>query len=204
MSKFHNTDDGPKPCTARKRPCPVGGEHFTDRGEAQKAFEAAHNAVPAPAERRLPRYVVPVKVIPFAGGRYYGCSVSKTRVTEHIQAMKEILGAGMNSLYEGNKVTRDRGHHYHLTVVSPPELSSIKKEGRELTAFPEQSDITFEGLGRANDGENDAFYVVCSSASLDKWRQENGLPKKDFHITLGFNRKDVHTMGKGENTILQR
>lgn len=39
MPKFHNTVDGPKPCTASERACPVGGSHFESQSEAQAAYE---------------------------------------------------------------------------------------------------------------------------------------------------------------------
>ena len=39
MKRFHLTDNGPKPCTASVRDCPVGGAHFTNEGEAKLAYE---------------------------------------------------------------------------------------------------------------------------------------------------------------------
>ena len=204
MAKFHVTEDGPKPCTASQRACKYGpaDDHYQDREAAQKAFENKQEAVPTSLARTLPRFAVPVKVTPFAGGRYFGCHINKTRVTSHLVAMQEELGVAKMSVYEGNKVKRDRGYIYHMTVVSPPEMKDLR--GRKYTDFPENPTVTFEGLGRVNEGENEAYYIVCSSPELDKWREDNGLPKKDFHITLGFSRKDVHTMGKGEDTIFKR
>lgn len=43
MSNFHMSDDGPRPCSASKKPCPVGGEHGTQE-EIQKSYEAKMNA----------------------------------------------------------------------------------------------------------------------------------------------------------------
>lgn len=36
--RYHLTDDGPKPCKAEKRPCPIGGEHFEGAQAAEEAF----------------------------------------------------------------------------------------------------------------------------------------------------------------------
>lgn len=36
---FHITDTGPKPCSASVRNCPVGGAHFGNKEEAQRAYE---------------------------------------------------------------------------------------------------------------------------------------------------------------------
>jgi len=38
-TKFHNTENGPKPCSADVRDCPVGGSHFNNKEEAQEAYE---------------------------------------------------------------------------------------------------------------------------------------------------------------------
>jgi len=37
---YHLTEEGPKPCKASVRECPLGGEHFDDRRVAQGAYEA--------------------------------------------------------------------------------------------------------------------------------------------------------------------
>lgn len=46
MSKFHVGKNGPAPCRASKRACPVGGEevHFNDREAAQEAYEKSMEA----------------------------------------------------------------------------------------------------------------------------------------------------------------
>lgn len=35
---FHLTADGPKECRAHKRPCPLGGEHYETKSEAEQAY----------------------------------------------------------------------------------------------------------------------------------------------------------------------
>lgn len=39
MSKFHNSEDGPRPCHANVKACPVGGDHYESLETAQKAYE---------------------------------------------------------------------------------------------------------------------------------------------------------------------
>lgn len=39
MSKFHNSEDGPRPCHANVKACPVGGDHYDSLETAQKAYE---------------------------------------------------------------------------------------------------------------------------------------------------------------------
>lgn len=54
MAKFHITDDGPKPCRARTRPCPIGGAHFDDPKEAQTAYEEVMSNKANPAFTPIP------------------------------------------------------------------------------------------------------------------------------------------------------
>lgn len=42
---YHLTDDGPKRCSASKRPCPLGGQHFSNVGEARTAYEVLHTTL---------------------------------------------------------------------------------------------------------------------------------------------------------------
>jgi len=37
---YHQTQEGPKPCRAKKRACPIGGKHFESLELAQAAYEA--------------------------------------------------------------------------------------------------------------------------------------------------------------------
>jgi hypothetical protein len=38
MAKYHISENGPAVCTANKRPCPIGGDHFSDMNEATKVY----------------------------------------------------------------------------------------------------------------------------------------------------------------------
>lgn len=54
--KFHLTDDGPRPCRARVRPCPIGGkdEHFDTKLAASEAFEERMEGLTLPPARSRP------------------------------------------------------------------------------------------------------------------------------------------------------
>lgn len=201
MAKYHITPDGPRPCTATKRACPVGGEHFNHVEFAEAAYELQFGGALQGVKkaRRLPETAVAVPVQPFAGGRYFGCHVDKASVAPHLEAFRAEVGPERAAIMEDLKAQRDRGYVYHLTVVTPPEMKQAKVG---LTPFPAQAIISYEGVGRAVDGPNEAWFVVCGSPLLDRWREENSLPPKDFHITLGFEPKDVHTKPKGAETIV--
>lgn len=51
------------------------------------------------------------------------------------------------------------------------------------------------------DGSN-ATFVIVDWPAANVWRVKKGLPKTDFHITLGFSREDVHGVAKDELTLV--
>lgn len=96
-----------------------------------------------------------------------------------------------------NRRKRDRGSSHHITVA---DWREAKKHRVEVPEF-----VTFEthGIGHvsADDGR-EAWFVVVTSPELDEARAAAGLPRKDFHITLGFLGGDVHGVSKGMETIV--
>lgn len=62
MSKFHVGSNGPAPCRASKRACPVGGEevHFDNRAAAQQAYEKSMEEKHPVASLSKPEKVIQV------------------------------------------------------------------------------------------------------------------------------------------------
>lgn len=199
MTKYHLTDDGPRPCTASLRACPLGGEHFDSLADAQSEFEATRDSGLFGVSKSSVNKIVTV-VSPMAGGRYWGCHVSNHAIEEQRQTFRALVGEDRADHLEALKAQRDRGHVYHLTVVGPPEMKSLPSG----SSMPESVAFELKGVGRATDGKNEAWFIVCSSPELNKWRESVGLAPKDFHITLGFDAKDVHNVAKDETTLVTR
>jgi len=60
------------------------------------------------------------------------------------------------------------------------------------------------GVGRAAESQikNEVFFVVVSWPAAEQAIVGLGLPKPDLHITLGFNKADIHNVPKGPQTIV--
>jgi len=65
----------------------------------------------------------------------------------------------------------------------------------------EIDDLEMLGVGKATKENNQAYFIVCNSEKLDAVRNRFGLPKQDFHITIGFNPKDV--FGVPKNKVIE-
>ena len=140
------------------------------------------------------------------GNNYIGIKVPVEDVQPHLEKLKEILGDEYD-IYINNQQTRDGGH-YHITVINVMDCNRLSKEmgminfvkSIELALNYEVDDLEMLGVGMAQKGDNTAYFVVCNSDKLEAVRTRFNLPKHDFHITLGFNAKDV--FGVPKNQIL--
>ena len=200
-ARFHLTPDGAKPCSATQRQCPLGGTHYSTLGEAQAVFEEGQETFQKSSKKsNLPQIETSVLMKPMGSGNYLGANIPNHEVDAYLQAWEDLVGKDAAAAMSATKAARDRGYHYHLTTVGPPEMR--KMGGLHQNPFPQMYKVDFEGLGKVEEEGNEAWFIVCSSPELTRWRTERGLPPKDFHITLGFTEKDIHNQSKGSERII--
>jgi hypothetical protein len=138
------------------------------------------------------------------GSNYLGIKIQDTQVHPFLEQLKDVLGDQYEE-YTSNQKKRDSGG-YHITVINVIDYNRLSKENgidkfvNSLDAILKASidDLKLMGLGRAQKGENTAYFIVCESELLDEVRKMYNLPEQDFHITLGFKHKDVHGVRKNE------
>jgi hypothetical protein len=142
------------------------------------------------------------------GNNYLGIKIDSGTVDPFLYKLSEILSPDKYELYTANAQRRDRGK-FHITVISVPEYNKlVSKMGidkfvnsLDMVLKYEIDDLKMMGIGMAQKGENTAYFVVCKSEKLDSIRSRYGLEEKDFHITLGFNPKDV--FGVRKNVLIK-
>ena len=142
------------------------------------------------------------------GNNYVGINIPEAVVEPHLEKLKEILGEEDFQIFTQNQMMRDNGH-YHITVINVMDCNRLSKE-MGMTDFVKSVELAFEypiedlellGVGTASKGDNTAYFIVCQSDALDAVRTRFNLNKQDFHITLGFNTKDV--FGVSKNMIIK-
>lgn len=139
------------------------------------------------------------------GNNYLGIDFPNGIVEPFLNELKDIIGEDDFELFTENQKKRDHGS-YHTTVINVMEYNSLaKKEGMDKFINSLESSLKYEiddfkmmGIGTAEKNGNRAYFVVCKSDKLDQIRERYGLPKYDFHITLGFKWKDVFGVRKNE------
>lgn len=113
-----------------------------------------------------------------------------------------------------------RSDGYHLTIVGPTEskiLSTLDDatlaELQQISAQIQKGEgIVVKGLGfidgassqytmREADKVKKTAFVALDIPALQEFRSKVGLPKKDFHITLGFVGGDVHMQIIGQEPV---
>ena len=102
---------------------------------------------------------------------------------------------------------------YHITIVSPPELSSAIKNGTwgSISAVAELAKdwkITGEPkyvcIGKQEKDDNAAYFIVVDWPEAQEFRKEQFfLGKKDLHITIGFRQSDIHDVPKDKTTCVR-
>jgi hypothetical protein len=137
------------------------------------------------------------------GNNYVGINIPEDVVQPHLEKLKDILGEEDFEIFTQNQKMRDHGH-YHITVINVMDCNRLSKE-MGMANFVKSVELAFEypvedlellGLGKASKNDNTAYFIVCQSDSLDAIRTRFNLPKQDFHVTLGFNTKDVFGVPK--------
>ena len=136
---------------------------------------------------------------------YLGIEIPVTIVQPYLNELKEILGEDDYVKFTENQIKRDGGH-YHITVINVADYNRLCKQmGIDrfvnsldpILKYP-IDDLKLLGVGRAQKNENTAFFIVCDSAKLEAIRNRYDLQKQDFHVTLGFNFRDVFGVPKNE------
>jgi len=109
---------------------------------------------------------------------------------------------------------------YHLTIVGPAEskiLATLDEaaiaELQEINAQIQRGEgIVVKGIGYI-DGASDkqqmrevdkvkkTAFVALEIPALQEFRAKVGLPKKDFHVTLGFVGGDIHMHVVGQEPV---
>lgn len=117
-----------------------------------------------------------------------------------LEQLNQKLGTNMQQRPDG----------FHITIIGPTEYGAIKDLGEsdleELWNISEDiqrgEGISAAGIGHIDGatapGMRDAdkgkktSYIALDIPALATFREKHGLPKKDFHVTIGFEGGDIH------------
>lgn len=93
---------------------------------------------------------------------------------------------------------------FYATIINPNELRKLMKEFKKKgEKFPKAKDIVIEGepevkgIGQAcNEEGKHAVFAVLDWEGAQAYRVSHGLERKDFHVTLAFEKDDIHNIPK--------
>jgi len=136
---------------------------------------------------------------------YIGIKIPNEIVQPYLNFLKEEIGEDNYALYTENQQKRDRDD-YHITVLNVMEFNKLNKElgmdkfvnSLDAVFKYEIDDLKLKGVGTATKNENRAYFIVCESDKLNAIRTRYELEPRDFHVTLGFQYKDVFGVRKNE------
>jgi hypothetical protein len=139
------------------------------------------------------------------GNNYLGIDIPYEIIEPYLTRLEEVIGEENYQIFTKNQQTRDSGKH-HMTVINVMDYNRLSKDmgvdkfinSLELVFDYEIDDLEMLGIGTATKDTNTAYFIVCKSDKLDAIRTRYELPKFDFHVTLGFNVKDVFGVPKNK------
>jgi hypothetical protein len=132
------------------------------------------------------------------GNSYMGIKFSSYEVESLANQLNEYLGEEYE-LYKTNRNNRD-GDKYHITFLSVPEYQPIREDAIKLLG--QKVNLEVVGIGKAEGKGNITYFAIVNSTDLDTMFSKFYDTKKDYHITLGFNQKDVFGVSKGLDTLI--
>lgn len=127
-----------------------------------------------------------------------------------LEELKTATGADLQPRSDG----------FHLTIIGPTEykiLSTLDDDKiAELQKISEQiqkgDGVAVKGIGfidgassqyklKEADKAKKTAFVAFDVPALQEFREKVGLPKKDFHITIGFVGNDIYTHIVGQEPV---
>lgn len=101
------------------------------------------------------------------------------------------------NVYIENQRIRDKGA-FHITVIPVAECLKLKKENKDISFLigKEIEDLSFLGIGKATKENNTSFFIIAESKKIQEIRCNLGLSENNLHVTIGFDKKDVHGINK--------
>jgi len=124
------------------------------------------------------------------GQPYLGCSFSWLEVQDFMPRYYEL--EPNHEKCSANRKFRD-GEPYHMTFMNVGEYRRAN-----MPEIKQKLTIELLGVGKAVEEDSFAYFIVCTCPEGQEIRKSYGLSEKDFHITLGFDPKDVFKVRKNE------
>lgn len=147
-----------------------------------------------------------VQLAPMYRRGYVGAEVDRSAVCEFEEKLLKLDAEAQQWMQ--NRRTRDNTTHYHATLLTPQETRTLKKNGQLDNFLKDCSSVknvlTPVGLGTVREEDNQAWFVVCDNPYVDSVREKYDLPHKDYHLTLGFKDKDIHSQSKDRSTLIEK
>ena len=86
--------------------------------------------------------------------------------------------------------------------MNPREMKTLKffkkPEGKNPASIEFETEPIIKGIGKVEDPGSGkvAVYLVVDWREAQVFRKKYGLEERDFHVTLGFQKDDIHDQKK--------
>ena len=136
-----------------------------------------------------------------SNNKYLSVHVEKSDVL----CIQNFVCDNINSEAVYNQKERD-SNNFHITVINTAQYGSLLKHNSPLNKIEsylgKKIDFFIYGIGTATKDNNQAWFLILDNPILNTMREDLGLFKWDFHVTLGFKDKDFHRVPKSKDTVI--
>lgn len=140
--------------------------------------------------------------------------LSKGCVMYKSENLKETAARYLHFVPEHCQMNRRKrdGDEYHITIINKMELKSVDRPNFK-EYFGEKVKFTkihtFDmgvGILKSSDkqSKDQTYFLLIHAPELDQIRLDLNLEPIDFHVTLGFDCKDIHAEGKKTLETIQQ
>ena len=136
------------------------------------------------------------------GGVYVGFKVDESDVAKYLDQLNKMIGQDDYRLVTKNQEIRD-GLEFHITILTFKEFQDIGYN-KFYNFEGKLCDCVLVGLGQVTSKNESTFFVVVESEEAQEVRNFFSLPIRDFHVTLGFTKKDIYNIHKDRSSLIQK
>lgn len=103
-----------------------------------------------------------------------------------------------NLLLQRNK----NSDQYHITIFNVMEYNRHEELKSYVGNLMKPESLEFKGIGSISEGDKITYFVVVTCEPIQSILLNNNFKRKDLHVTIAFNVKDLFTSPKNETNVL--
>lgn len=145
-------------------------------------------------------------LIPTANGHHHYLGIILDDFSEMIKKImiehkSEMIKNGFDFAFLDNALKRNSNHQFHITLAPfINDDTSAKFLVKCLTST--FTDLEPKGIGKVEKDDNQSWFIPIYSKQLKSLSDKYGVDLSNLHITIGFDKNDIHGVDKSKANVI--